>query len=240
MNGPGESIIELHGVSHAGTPAEGEPTAPLRALSLILRGGSFTVIRGDAASGKHALLRVLGLFETPEKGEVIFEGEPTGRWNDDRRAERRAHRCGLLFSAPFLLPSLTVAENIAMPMFKVGGASTADASGRAAALLAFTGLADRAQTAAGELSQEEQYAAAIARALANQPALLLVEDLDATLNGEALVRVAGLLRAAAKQFGIAVAASVSLDFHASGTERILELVAGRFPAEPALPPVPMA
>ena len=227
----------MRGVSHARSAAGGLPAAALYGLSFTLAAGSFAVVRGDAGAGKDLLLRLLGLFESPHSGALVVEGQETRGWSEEQRAELRTHRLGLLFAAPFLLPSMTVAENIAMPMLRHSCADPVEAARRAEELLAFAGLAGLAQTPAGDLSQEDQYAAAIARALAHQPPLLLVEELDAELEGDSLRRLAGLLRTAAEARGVCVLATASPAFPAALAHRRFELAEGRLVSDSALLPV---
>lgn len=214
MTRSGLSIIELREVSRA--PAPG-------GFSLGFPAGSFTVLRGEEGSGKEGLFRLLGLFAAPETGELLVEGQGTRAWSEGQRNEFRARRFGYVLAAPFLLPGLTLAENIAMPLFKHSAASAAEAVERAEELLVFTGLAGRAQTRAGELTLEDQYAVAIARALAIAPAYLLVEEIDADLQGEALRRVAGLLREVAEQKAVTVIATASLGWPSELSGRTIDL-----------------
>jgi ABC-type lipoprotein export system ATPase subunit len=228
---PGATVIELRAVSH--------PTAAgssLAEIQLAIPAGAVTLLRGEPDSGARELLRLIGLMEAPAAGEALVEGVSTAGWTDEQRAEFRAGRLGFLLAAPFLLPALTVIENVAMPIFKRLPEITPEEAGlRAGALLAFAGMAENDARPAGDLSLIEQHRVAIARALANEPAALLVEELDGLLSGDALAQVLALLRHAAVEKGVAVVATVSARFPAALGLRVLDVAQGRVQLEAAAP-----
>ncbi len=188
--------------------------------------GCFHLLRGEASSGHELLLRVLGLLEAAESGEVRVEGAPTRELTDDARLKLRERRLGFVFTAPFLLPALTVIENVAMPLFKISDVDTAEARSRSEALLDFAGLTDLSGTDCADLSPLQQQRVALARALVNEPAAVLVENLDTALAGEDLRAFTGLLHLAASTLGIAVVATVSPDFTPGNGDRFIEVTDG--------------
>ena len=195
--------------------------------SLRIDRESVTMLAGPPGCGKNLLLRVLGLLETPDAGEVLFEGKATSGWNEEARSQARARRCGYVFAAPFLLPEFTVIENIAMPLFKVCEMTVEEARDRAEELLEFAGLQKVATIR--EISPGTQQYVALARALAARPAALFVEDF-APEQDEAR-RLRDLLHLAAERYGVAVVCSVPADFPARDGERRLELNEGRLASE---------
>ncbi len=188
--------------------------------------GGFHVLRGAASSGHELLLRVLGLLESPERGEVWVEGAATRGLSDDARLRLRERRLGFVFAGPFLLPAFSVIENIAMPLFKVSAVEPAEARQRSEALLDFAGLLDVKEDACADLPPLDQHRVSFARALVNEPAAVLVEGLDTALHGAELRTFANLLRHAAAHFQIAIVATVSPDFVPDPEDAVLEIVEG--------------
>jgi ABC-type lipoprotein export system ATPase subunit len=235
MTPSGAPVIELRAVS-----TRGGASAALHEISLAVRPGTFTLLRGVPGGGGLELLRILSLVAAPESGTVLVEGISTSGWTDEQRADYRARRFGFLLAAPFLLPSLSAIENVAMPIFKrCAGTSSEQAAERARALLAYTGVTRAEQTLAGELPHRDQYGVAMARALANEPAALLVEALDESLAAEDLPPVAALLRQVAAERSMAVVATVSPRFVPAASDRTIEIEEGRLRAEPMLAGTPL-
>lgn len=232
---PGASLIELRAVSHAVSTG-----APLSEITLDFAPGSFTVFRGETGAGTRELWRVLTLVEPPQAGSIVVEGEPAEHWPDDRRAEYRARRFGFVLSAPFLLPALTVVENVAMPIFKKNLPEiTPQAAGeRARALLDFAGMGGVAEVMAGHLHPLEQHRVSLARALANEPAVLFVEELDSALPPDALPETLALLRTFAAENPVAVIGTASAAFGGTPGVRVLTLAQGALHSESALASAP--
>ena len=227
-----EPILEIRAVSCAsgfGLPVSAD-FAPAR----------FHVLLGDASGDSAALLRVLGLLDVPESGEVIVEGGATRGLDDDARAELRAQRFGFVFAAPFLLASFSVIENVAMPLFKVSQVEPEEARRRTERLLAFTEMADAAEAVIDDLTLRAQYHVAVARGLANEPAILVVENLDGALTGEELGGFAALLRRVPAELGVTVIATASPAFAVAKEDRVLEFARGVIVRDSALQPEPEA
>ena len=149
-----------------------------------------------------AFFRFAGLLEAPPAGEVLIQGSATRDLGEEARTDLRTQRMGFAFAAPFLLGSFSVIENVAMPLFKVSHVSPEEARRRTEAILDFVGLAEAAEVPVHELTVPAQYHVAIARGLVNEPAVLMVENLDGVLVGEELEQYAGLLRRAAAVYGL--------------------------------------
>lgn len=212
----------------------------LRADHATFDAGGFHLLVGAADSGHELLLRVLGLLEVPEAGEVFIEGESVRGLSDEARLKLRERRLGFVFTAPFLLPAFSVIENVAMPLFKVSIVEPPEARRRSEALLDFAGLSELTETLCGELAPLAQHRVSLARALVNQPAVLLVENLDSALTGEDLRVFSALLRQAALRFGVAVIATASPCLTPEPSDRVLEVTAGAIACGDKLFPKPQA
>lgn len=198
----------------------------LRAEQAAFAAGAFHLLLGEVDSGHELFLRVLGLLEVPEAGEVFVEGDPVRELSEAARLKLRERRLGFVFTAPFLLPAFSVIENVAMPLFKVSDVEPPEARRRSESLLEFAGLSDCTETRCGDLAPLAQHRVSLARALVNQPAALLVENLDAALVGDDLRVFSALVRQAALRFGIAVIATATPGFTPDSTDRIIEVTDG--------------
>jgi ABC-type lipoprotein export system ATPase subunit len=163
--------------------------------------GALTLLWGGEGCGKNVLLRLLGLLEAPASGEIFFHGNPTRHLSGESRAGVRNRHFGYLFAEPFLLPSLSVVENIAMPLLKISVVSSDEARNRTQAVLDFVGLPDAMEHRIDELSMFEQHKVALARALVNRPVVLIAENIDAALDGDDLQRFLALLHRAKTELG---------------------------------------
>jgi ABC-type lipoprotein export system ATPase subunit len=226
ISSPEACAIQLCDVSCSRTSADGLSREALHGASAAFMPGTFTVLTGPEAGGRNLCLRLLSLLDAPDVGDVLVDGQSTRELDDAARAELRARRLGLVFSAPFLLPSFTAIENIAMPLFKLAHVETDDARQRAEAALRFVGLSGCEESPASELSGFEQQCVALARALAAQPAVLLVESIETRVTAETPQTFVALLRKAAEQFHIAVIGSAGRDFEPNTAGRVLRLEQG--------------
>lgn len=142
-------------------------------VSLSIRSGEYLAIMGASGSGKSTLLNLLGALDRPTSGEVYFEGHPLSAISDLDRF--RARKLGFVFQSFFLLPTLTALENVQVPMFE-GPLSAGGRAARARELLDLVGLSRRAHHRPARLSVGERQRVAVARALANDPVLLLADE----------------------------------------------------------------
>jgi putative ABC transport system ATP-binding protein len=167
----------------------------VRGVSLRVEPGEMVVLLGPSGSGKSTLLHLLGGLDRPTTGRVRFEGRDLAGLPDDELTRLRRDRIGHVFQFFNLLPTLTAAENVALPLL-LGGARDRDASATARAALAEVGLSERADHYPEEMSGGEQQRAAIARALAVKPSVLLADEptgnLDSATGGEVLRTLRGL------------------------------------------------
>ena len=199
----------------------------VRSASAGFASGRFHILRGDADGGRDLLLRLIGLLQPPDEGEVVVLGHATRALAEDARAELRTQRFGFVFAAPFLLTSFSVIENVAMPLFKISQVSPEEARRRTDALLGFVGLADAAEAAVDELTQRAQYQVAVARGLVNEPSFLIVEQLDGALAGEDLRGFVDVLHRACETFGTTIIATASPAVPVAAGDRVLEIADGK-------------
>ena len=235
LNPPPPPSLELRGI----TCIRNED-APLRDITVAFEAACFHVVLGGPGSGKHVLLRLLGLLEAPDAGDVILSGISVGSLAAEAQADLRARRFGFVFAAPFLLSSFTVIENVAMPLFKVSQVTPEEARRRTEEILAFVGLGEVAEAAVDELSTDAQFRAALARGLVHEPPILLVEELDHALAGEGLRQFTDLLRRAATEFGATVVATASPTLACKLSDRVLEIEGGIIRRDSELLPEPGA
>lgn len=221
MNFPAIPPIELREV--AGTCSDG---TGVHGISAIFQAGRLHFLRGAAETGQAALFRFAGLLERPAAGEVLVDGASTTGLSEQARTELRAQRFGFVFSAPFLLDSFSVIENVAMPLFKISHASPEEARRRTVALLECVDLVDYAEAAVDDVSTFAQYAVAVARGLVNQPAALMIENIDGVLQGVELEQYLELLRRIAASLGVAIVATASPELITQPGDRVLEVADG--------------
>jgi len=149
------------------------PVKILRGIDLAVDAGASLSVVGPSGSGKSTLLAVIGGIERPTAGTVRIDGEDLGALDEDRLARFRGRRIGILFQSFYLIPTMTALENVAVPLELAG---VRDAFARAAERLDEVGLSHRAGHYPGQLSGGEQQRTALARALSNEPRLLLADE----------------------------------------------------------------
>ncbi|HYM69638.1 MAG TPA: ABC transporter ATP-binding protein [bacterium] len=174
----------------------------LRGVSLDVERGACLAILGPSGCGKSTLLHLLGGVDVPTSGSVDVLGHDTARLSDGALARLRLFHIGFVFQRFFLLPMLTAEENVLLPMMEAG-VPAAERRDRARALLGRVGLAARVHHRPGQLSGGEMQRAAIARALANQPQIVLADEPTGELD-EATGREIGALLHDLSREGIAV------------------------------------
>ena len=156
------------------TPAGG--FAALKGLDLDIPAGEFAAVVGRSGSGKSTLLNLMAGIDRPSSGSVVVGGHAIHDLGNDRLAAWRGRTVGIVFQFFQLLPTLTVAENVMLPMDFCGAVPTRDRRRRAIDLLARVEVADQADKLPATLSGGQQQRVAIARALANDPPLILADE----------------------------------------------------------------
>ena len=201
--------------------------ATLHDLSLTIEQGGLHILAGDIGSGKNLLLRLFGLLERPQRGEIFVEGAPTADLGDEARTAVRNRRFGYIFNAPFLLGGFTAIENVAMPLFRISHVDPTMARHRSEELLDFVGVREAADVQVDELPRSTQLRVALARSLVNEPTALFVEDLARDEQPHSNGSFSGLLRQASSHFGATVVATAPREFAPAEQDRRILLCAGR-------------
>ncbi|WP_419950920.1 ABC transporter ATP-binding protein [Candidatus Palauibacter sp.] len=164
----------------------------LRGIDFAVPPGASAAIVGASGCGKSTLLHLLGALDQPTRGEVRLGGERVSELGEERLAELRNRFVGFVFQFHHLLRDFTALENVMLPRM-IAGASREEAADRAAELLGQVGLADRVSHRPRRLSGGEQQRVAVARALANEPPLVLADEPSGNLDTEATLRLHDLL-----------------------------------------------
>ena len=207
------------------------PTTLVRNINLAIAPREFVAITGPSGSGKSSLLYLLGLLDLPTEGEVLIDGRATARMDENERAETRLSQLGFVFQFHFLLPEFTVAENVALPMRALGRLSPAEIKERADDLLASLGLADHRRKMPDQISGGQRQRVAVARALANEPAVILADEPTGSLDSRSSEQVFALLRHLVDALGKTVVA-VTHDLHlAASMDRQIQLADGAIVGE---------
>lgn len=173
-------------------PARLEPLRILNGLSLEMNAGDNLAVLGPSGSGKSTLLHVVGTLDSPTAGEVTLGGVNPFSLSDKELAHFRNRNIGFIFQEHHLLPQLTVLENVLVPAVAESSASAEDQQ-RAEDLIQRVGLADRSDHRPAELSGGEKQRVAVARALLNNPDLLLADEPTGSLDHKNAIAVAELL-----------------------------------------------
>jgi putative ABC transport system ATP-binding protein len=181
-------LVKTYDVDGVGTPA-------LRGVSLTIDQGEFVAVMGPSGCGKSTLLNLLAGFDRPTAGEVWLDGERIDGWSEARLARMRRGKVGFVFQFFNLVPTLTVGENVELPLRLVGRRRAA-ARRVCGELLGDLGLPGKRDTAPYLLSGGEQQRVALARALANDPAIVLADEPTGNLDSSAAREVLVLLRRA--------------------------------------------
>jgi len=223
-------MIELEGVSK--TYEKGATVVrALADVSLRIDEGSFTAIVGPSGSGKSTLMNVIGLLDRPDSGTYRLDGADVGTLSPDELAELRNERIGFVFQSFHLLPRTTALENVELPLVYSDRADISDLGMNA---LRQVGLEDRADHTPGELSGGQQQRAAIARALVNEPALILADEPTGNLDTASGLEVMAIFQELNR-----LGKSIVLITHdaeiARMANRCVQIVDGRIVTDEAVP-----
>jgi len=184
--------IEARGLTKSYVGGDDRELSILRGVHFELARGEAVAITGASGAGKSTLLHLLGVLDRPTGGDVLVAGRPVEALSDEELAGVRNREIGFVFQFHHLLREFSALENVMMPAL-VGGASLTDARARAHALLTDVGLADRETHKPRQLSGGEQQRVAVARALVNEPIVLLADEPSGNLDTETSGRLHDLL-----------------------------------------------
>jgi lipoprotein-releasing system ATP-binding protein len=227
-----DAVLELEGVVK---DYEGAVVwRALHGVDLVVRAGELAAIVGPSGSGKSTLLNLLGLLDRPTAGRLRVRGLDTATLDEAALTRLRGESLGFVFQFHHLIPSLTAAENVMMPLAIARGETSIEALDEARAFLGEVGLGDRADTPVGKLSGGQQQRVAIARALVRRPPIVLADEptgnLDTKLSDEAFA----LMRRYAGKLGAAFLIVTHDPRLAERCDRIIEIVDGRIRSDRAV------
>ncbi|HET9456309.1 MAG TPA: ABC transporter ATP-binding protein, partial [Candidatus Limnocylindrales bacterium] len=199
----------------------------LRSIDLSVGRGELLAVRGRSGSGKTTLLNLLGGLDRPTAGRVIVDGHEISSLSEDELVGVRRRTVAFVFQAFGLVPFLTAAENVEVPL-RLVHAEPRERDARVADLLEIVGLGERARHRPHELSGGEQQRVALARALANRPSLLLADEPTGQLDSDTGHVIMLLLRSIVRHEGITAVVATHDPMMLDVADRIVELSDGRF------------
>ncbi|MBA2809569.1 ABC transporter ATP-binding protein [Streptomyces sp. KM273126] len=189
----GDTMVRVENV-HRSYGGGAAAVHALRGVSFDVPRGELVALKGRSGSGKTTLLNLVGGLDEPDEGRITIDGLDLSGLGEDGLLELRRDRVGFVFQSFGLIPILTAAENVGVPL-RLRRTEPAEREERVELLLSLVGLADHAEQRPGELSGGQQQRVAIARALANNPSLLIADEPTGQLDAETGHAVMELLRA---------------------------------------------
>ncbi|HTP76794.1 MAG TPA: ABC transporter ATP-binding protein [Rhizomicrobium sp.] len=203
------------------------PVTLIEDVSIDVHPGEFLAITGPSGSGKSSLLYLLGLLDRPTTGHIWLNSTETTDCAEDRLADLRLTHLGFVFQSHFLLPEFTAAENVMLPMQRLGKLSQSEIGARAVQLLSDLGLHDQVHKLPRQLSGGQSQRVAIARALANDPHIILADEPTGNLDTKSSGIVQDILRSLSHQQGRAVVAVTHDPAFAQKADRLVTIVDGK-------------
>jgi putative ABC transport system ATP-binding protein len=193
-------VIQLDRIHKTYTMGDVEVHA-LRGISLTIREGEFVAIMGASGSGKSTMMNIIGCLDRPTRGTYALDGQDVSEMSKDERADIRCEKIGFVFQGFNLLSRTSAIENVELPML-YAGVATAQRDQRALQALASVGLAGREQNHPNQLSGGQQQRVAVARALVNNPALILADEPTGNLDSRTSVEVMEIFQRLNRERGI--------------------------------------
>ena len=193
-------VIQLEHIHKTYTMGDVQVHA-LRGVSLTIREGEFVAIMGASGSGKSTMMNILGCLDRPTKGSYILDGQDVSEMSKDERADIRSHKIGFVFQGFNLLSRTSALENVELPML-YAGVSSAQRHQRAMESLASVGLSGRERNHPNQLSGGQQQRVAVARALVNDPALILADEPTGNLDSRTSIEVMEIFQRLNRERGI--------------------------------------
>jgi putative ABC transport system ATP-binding protein len=218
-------LVELRGVTKAYREGGAERVV-LRGVDGSIRRGELCVLIGRSGSGKSTLLNLIGGIDVPTAGEIVVDGLPLARATEARRTLFRRHHVGFVFQFFNLIPTLTVDENLRLPL-ELNGRPRDAARARVGALLDEVGLADRGDAFPEQLSGGEQQRVAVARALVHEPLLVLADEPTGNLDLDTGRQVLDLLDRLTRRAGRTMVMATHSPEVVGLADRIFRLQDGR-------------
>ena len=198
----------------------------LRGVDFVVPQGEFVAIMGPSGAGKSTLLHLMGGLDTPSDGEIVLGGKRLAHLSDDQITIVRRRQVGFIFQFFNLLPTLSAAENVALPLL-IDGKRIEDYASRVDELLDLVGLGDRRDHRPDQLSGGEQQRVAIARAFVAEPKIVLADEPTGNLDSNSGATVLDLLRRTCKELDATVVMVTHDPRAASYADRVVFLQDGR-------------
>ena len=218
-------MIEIKGVTKSFSSLQ-----VLKGIDLRIEKGEIVSIVGPSGAGKTTLLQILGTLDKPDGGSVVVDGIETSTLSTNKLSEFRNMHLGFVFQFHQLLPEFTAIENIMIPAY-IAGMKPKEARSRAEELLAFMGLSDRATHKPNELSGGEKQRVAVARALMNNPAVILADEPSGSLDSKNKEELHKLFFELRDKFGQTFVIVTHDETLATLTDRTIHLKDGRIVGE---------
>ncbi len=220
-----KDILELRHINKTyGTTVK---TQVLTDINTSFKKGSFSSIIGQSGSGKSTMLNIMGTLDTPTSGEVLINGVETTKLSKNKLAEIRNKNIGFVFQFHYLLPEFTALENVLMP-YRIGNSSlTPEVRERAVELMKLVGLEKVINNNATQMSGGQQQRTAIARALLNNPEIILADEPTGNLDSNSTETIYNLLRDINERFGTTFIIITHDRRIAEKADRIIEIADGR-------------
>ena len=222
------SLLDISKLSKSYRAPDGaEEVSVLRDLDLAAEAGESMAIIGPSGSGKSTILNIIGALDRADSGRVLVDGEEVEKLGEEELAAYRRSKVGFVFQLHHLLPQCTVLENVLVPTLPLAQRDTAMLKARAEKLLASVGLSHRLEHRPGQLSGGERQRAAVARALINEPKLLLADEPTGALDRASAERLIDLLAELNSTHGVALLMVTHALELARRMQRVLELRDGK-------------
>jgi putative ABC transport system ATP-binding protein len=198
----------------------------INGITMKIEDGEFIAIMGPSGSGKSTLLYLIGCLDRPTKGEVVIDGVETSELSDDELTRLRREKLGFVFQQYNLISTLTALENVELPMI-FRGVPKNERKRKAMELLRLVGIEDIAERKPMEISGGEQQKVAIARAMANEPKILLCDEPTGNLDSKSGRQIMGIIKELNEEKGVTVILVTHDPSMAEFAERIVKLRDGR-------------
>jgi putative ABC transport system ATP-binding protein len=198
----------------------------LRGIDLVVRPGELLAVRGRSGSGKTTLLNLIGGLDRPTSGRVLVDGQEVSSLDEDGLVKLRRHTVASIFQSFGLIPILSAAENVEVPLRMVSAPSN-ERDARVNRLLGLVGLADRARHRPHELSGGEQQRVAIARSLANRPRVLLADEPTGQLDSQTARSIMALIHSVVRSEGVTAIVATHDPLLIDIADRVVEIRDGR-------------
>lgn len=218
-------VLEARGLRKSYLGGDGSTIDVLAGVDLRVSQGEFVAIMGASGAGKSTLLHLLGALDAPTAGEVLLDGEPYASRSAAELAALRNARIGFVFQFHHLLREFNARENVMLPLL-IAGADDVEAGGRADALLEAVGLSARRLHLPTQLSGGEQQRVAVARALANAPAIVLADEPSGNLDHAHSENLHGIFAGLARDFQTALVVVTHNRHLADRADRLLSMEGG--------------